>query len=415
MGRFRVGSFNGSKMVPLAISTSVLIVFLAFGVDPTDSKDTIHIEPHVSEDTTNFLAPVNHVSDVKVNDGGSNTVTVMHSRGEGGVTKTRTVRINSNGVAADVVVIKKDDNEEDEDAVSTDVQEYALETALPPPPLPGMTSVTLVDPGLDARAEIANYNQFMDEIFRRMNGAIKSKRLDPMDLRLESNADNEVSGKKRGVSFRRHLFYPPESTTPESILILQDPSKPTRRPTQKPIEFEAIEAEDDDDDATALNETEETDVSTIRGSLHGMSTLKRLGDVSIHIHESHRTISCPFALGPLELKISKTLGSGRKKRTKSATATTDLMLGMMDLKIDRDSGQTEITNVVFDEPGGVSVKGSITRRVNDLKRRKDKVKVVDSPFKLVLASKAAQGIKKVARLVVASPIKTRRRSKEPST
>ena len=34
-----------------------------------------------------------------------------------------------------------------------------------------------------------------------------------------------------------------------------------------------------------------------------MSTLKRLGDVSIHIHEAHRTISCPFALGPLELKV----------------------------------------------------------------------------------------------------------------
>ena len=87
--------------------------------------------------------------------------------------------------------------------MSTDVQEYASETALPPPP-PGMTSVTLVDPGLDARAEIANYNQFMDEIFRRMNGAIKSKRLDPMDLRLESNADNEVSGKKRGVRSVSH-------------------------------------------------------------------------------------------------------------------------------------------------------------------------------------------------------------------
>ena len=49
--------------------------------------------------------------------------------------------------------------------------------------------------------------------------------------------------------------------------------------------------------------------------------------------------------------------------------------------IDRDSGQTEISNVVFDEPGGVAVKGSITRRVNDLKRRKDKVKVAESPFK----------------------------------
>ena len=58
--------------------------------------------------------------------------------------------------------------------------------------------------------------------------------------------------------YRRHLFYPPKSTT-ESILVLQDPSKPT---TQKPIEFEAIEAEDDDV-ATALNEAEETDVSRV--------------------------------------------------------------------------------------------------------------------------------------------------------
>ena len=35
------------------------------------------------------------------------------------------------------------------------------------------------------------------------------------------------------------------------------------------------------------------------------------------------------------LQIMKTLGKGRKKRNKSATATTDLMLGMMDLKIGR--------------------------------------------------------------------------------
>ena len=76
----------------------------------------------------------------------------------------------------------------------TDVKEYGSETAVSQ----GLTSVTLVDPGLDARAEIANYNQFMDEIFRRMNGAIKAKRLDPMDLRLESTEDNEV-GVKRGL------------------------------------------------------------------------------------------------------------------------------------------------------------------------------------------------------------------------
>ena len=45
-------------------------------------------------------------------------------------------------------------------------------------------SVTLVDKGLDARAEISNYNLFMDAIFARMNLAIRAKDLDPMDLKL---------------------------------------------------------------------------------------------------------------------------------------------------------------------------------------------------------------------------------------
>lgn len=109
----------------------------------------------------------------------------------------------------------------------------------------------------------------------------------------------------------------------------------------------------------------------MRGWLYGMSSLKRFGDVSIFIHESYRTIQCPFALGPLELKVSKTLGSGSNKRTKSATATTDLMMGYMDLKIDRGTGQAQITNVVFDEPGGVDVNGSIKRR-SDPKGSADK-------------------------------------------
>ena len=45
------------------------------------------------------------------------------------------------------------------------------------------------DPMLDGRKEIAKYNQFMDEIFTRMNIAIKAKHLDPMDLKLLPNAD----------------------------------------------------------------------------------------------------------------------------------------------------------------------------------------------------------------------------------
>ena len=45
------------------------------------------------------------------------------------------------------------------------------------------------DPMLDGRKEIAKYNNFMDEIFTRMNIAIKAKHLDPMDLKLLPSSD----------------------------------------------------------------------------------------------------------------------------------------------------------------------------------------------------------------------------------
>ena len=45
------------------------------------------------------------------------------------------------------------------------------------------------DPMLDGRKEIAKYNKFMDDIFARMNAAIKAKNLDPMDLKLLPNPD----------------------------------------------------------------------------------------------------------------------------------------------------------------------------------------------------------------------------------
>ena len=45
------------------------------------------------------------------------------------------------------------------------------------------------DPMLDGRKEIAKYNKFMDDIFARMNTAIKAKNLDPMDLKLLPNPD----------------------------------------------------------------------------------------------------------------------------------------------------------------------------------------------------------------------------------
>jgi hypothetical protein len=43
----------------------------------------------------------------------------------------------------------------------------------------------------------------------------------------------------------------------------------------------------------------------VKGYLHGMSSLKRTSDVSIFFYPTHRIVQCPFALGPLELRVHK--------------------------------------------------------------------------------------------------------------
>ena len=68
-------------------------------------------------------------------------------------------------------------------------------------------------------------------------------------------------------------------------------------------------------------------------------------------------------MGPLELHVTKYVDG----ESKIAKATTDTMLGLMDMRIDRHSNGAEITDVYFDEPGGVSVTGNLKKRRAHLK------------------------------------------------
>jgi len=198
------------------------------------------------------------------------------------------------------------------------------------------SSFTSFDPTLDGRKEIAKYNQFMDEIFTRMNIAIKAKNLDPMDLKLLPNAD-------KMPRLQQSTFY---------------------------------------------------GVTNVKAWLHGMSSLNRTDDVSIFFHSDHRTIQCPFSLGPLELRVMKNVNGN----VKTAKAVTDIMLGLMDMRIKR--GQAEITDVYFDEPGGVSVSGNLRRA--QFKKSSTQTYDNDRPYRLALASRAVASLKKVARLVTTS-------------
>ena len=103
---------------------------------------------------------------------------------------------------------------------------------------------------------------------------------------------------------------------------------------------------------------------------------------------------CRFALGPLELRVIKTLDGS----TSSAAAVTDTMLGLMDMQIDAKTSSAAITDVYFDEPGGVSVTGNLKRKRAHLKHNSNGY----SPYRMELASRAKKSLEQVARLVVAS-------------
>merc|ERR1711892_1335779 len=97
------------------------------------------------------------------------------------------------------------------------------------------------------------------------------------------------------------------------------------------------------------------------GSLSGIATLRRSGDVTIENDESHILVTSVFTVGPLQLEVSKSSGHGKARTVKTAKATTDLMTGVMVLKVKPD-GSAHVKKVVFKKPEHVDVKGSISEK-----------------------------------------------------
>jgi len=95
------------------------------------------------------------------------------------------------------------------------------------------------------------------------------------------------------------------------------------------------------------------------GSLSGIATLRRSGDVSVEDDETHKVVTSVFTVGPLQLEVSKSLGHGKARTVKTAKATTDVMTGVMVLKVKPD-GSAHVKKVVFKKPEHVDVTGSIS-------------------------------------------------------
>merc|ERR1711892_1040160 len=95
------------------------------------------------------------------------------------------------------------------------------------------------------------------------------------------------------------------------------------------------------------------------GSLSGIASLRRSGDILIQDVDTHKVITSAFTVGPLSLEVSKSYGKGRSKSVRTATAVTEVMNGTMQLKVKAD-GSAHVKKVVFRNPESVEVKGTIT-------------------------------------------------------
>jgi len=105
----------------------------------------------------------------------------------------------------------------------------------------------------------------------------------------------------------------------------------------------------------------DSDEGKAKGSLSGIATLRRSGPVEITEEEDHKIISSEFTVGPLQLEVSKSFGEAKERKVKTAKASTDVMKGVMVLKVKTD-GSAHVKKVVFKKPEHVDVSGSLSAK-----------------------------------------------------
>merc|ERR1712203_1292896 len=72
-------------------------------------------------------------------------------------------------------------------------------------------------------------------------------------------------------------------------------------------------------ESKAREERKEEETKSM-GSLAGIATLRRSGDVVVADEESHKVVTSTFTVGPLQLEVSKTYGEGKARTVRTAKA-----------------------------------------------------------------------------------------------
>merc|ERR1719445_1233544 len=211
---------------------------------------------------------------------------------------------------------------------------------------------------------------------------------------LSARKENQIKRRKRRVKKGKRKQ---TQQREREVMIIRSPKKPTRQQRKRGRQTKkAAEKKPTPQKITARDMRE----AKTLGSLAGIASLRRSGDVMIQDVEDHKVITSTFAVGPLSLEVSKTYKNGKSKSVRTAKAVTEVMYGTMQLKVKLD-GTAHVKKVVFRNPESVEVAGSVT----DSRQRSDTY--LRNSVKR-MRPLAAQKILKTARYVLRAPSAVRR-------
>ncbi|KAF9424114.1 hypothetical protein HW555_000823 [Spodoptera exigua] len=278
--------------------------------------------------------------------------------------------------------------------------------SLPPINLTGaLSDETTKKPTTVPAIYIVKYNRFVDNILEKMNDILRtsydpvSVKLQPIDANKKTSKPkkgNKTKPKRKSSNKKKNTARGSEANKTKEKTVSEIPETVKEEITQvndvKPNEVVGEQTPVAESRAIKEKTSEKAKATPTRkpaakppGTLYGLSSLRRTGDVSVSIMADHTTVKSNFAVGPLILRVEKEVGRGAKKDIRSATATTAEMLGKLTLRVNNQGVATLHTIKVL-QPKQVRVDSNNERTRELVWQRSARIAHVVSE-KLLSASK----------------------------
>jgi len=239
-------------------------------------------------------------------------------------------------------------------------------------------------------SEQERYNAFMDTLLSQLTRQAR-RDLEPLKVTLTPAKKDKNDGKKNGrknskknnkkeknTKKGKNNRKPKEVELPEIADVEQDLHQIQRREAEAEEEVTGKNKKDGNNkekknkDGKNKNEKKNKNRknnnktnnkrqgrSNNKVVLHGMSHIAREGDVRLFNMKNGRTLITEFTIGPVELDVTRTFGSGEESK---ATASATKLKGKMKLKINKE-GKPKIKNLKIKGPNikDITTSGSVAR------------------------------------------------------